>query len=91
MAGLSTQQLNERFVAALGTAVVWHGPLDERPIEVDLAPPLPQRVRVYVYTLTNPPGGRPRDEYKIQLTLGQRGGRASFDDSDGRIPLLLGL
>ena len=90
MAGLSKEDLNRRFVAALGDSVRHHGPLEERPVEIDLTFPLPQRVRVYIFTLTNPPGGRPLDEYKVQVTIGKRRGRASFDDSDGRIPLLLG-
>lgn len=90
MAALTKEELNEKFVTALGASVRNHGSLQERPFEVDLGPPLPQRVRVYIFTLTNPPGGRPLDEYKIQLTIGERRSRASFDDSDGRIPLLLG-
>lgn len=90
MAALSAEKLNDRLIAALGVAVREHGPLKKRPLEVDLAPPLPQRIRAYVYTLTCPPGGRPLDECKIQLTVAKRGQRGSFDDSAGRIPLLLG-
>jgi hypothetical protein len=45
-----------------------------------------------MYTLTDPPGGRPVGEFKVQLIAPgqQKGQRASFDASDGRIVLLIG-
>lgn len=90
---VSQEELHRRFVDALGAAHVRsHGAMDEKPFELDLAPPLPQRVRVYLYNATRPPGGRPLGEHKIQIIVpGQRRGqRASFDNGDGRIVLLVG-
>lgn len=87
------EELHRRLVQALGVAVVRsHAPWDQKPFELDLAPPLPQRVRVYMYNATRPPGGRPLGEHKVQLIVpGQRRGeRASFDNGDGRIVLLIG-
>ncbi len=87
------EELHRRLVHALGaTAVRSHAPWEQKPFEMDLAPPLPQRVRVYMYNATRPPGGRPLGEHKIQLIVpGQRRGqRASFDSGDGRIVLLIG-
>jgi len=87
------EELHRRLVQALGAAAVRsHAPLDQKPFELDLAPPLPQRVRVYMYNATRPPGGRPLGEHKVQLIVpGQRRGeRASFDNGDGRIVLLIG-
>lgn len=86
------EELHRRLVQALGHAVRTHGPWDSKPFEMDLAPPLPQRVRAYMYNATRPPGGRPLGEHKVQLIVpGQRRGhRASFDNSDGRIVLLVG-
>lgn len=90
---LPQEELHRRLVQALGvSAVRFHAPLDTKPLEIDLAPPLPQRVRVYMYNATRPPGGRPLGEHKIQLIVpGKgRGERASFDNGDGRIVLLIG-
>ena len=90
---LPQDELQRRLVAALGVSVLRiHTPLDAKPFELDLAPPLPHRVRVYMYNATRPPGGRPLGEHKIQLMVpGKgRGERASFDHGDGRIVLLIG-
>ena len=90
---LPQNELQRRLVAALGVSVLRiHTPLDAKPFELDLAPPLPHRVRVYMYNATRPPGGRPLGEHKIQLMVpGKgRGERASFDNGDGRIVLLIG-
>lgn len=87
------EEMHRRFVKALGPALVRsHGPIASKPFEVDLAAPLPQRIRVYMYNATRPPGGRPLGEHKVQLMVpGQsRGQRGSFDNGDGRIVLLVG-
>lgn len=89
---LDARQLHAALLEALGDAVVSCSDVDRKPLELDLAAPLPSRVRIYMYTLTDPPGGRPVGEFKIQLIApGQRkGDTASFDASDGRIVLLIG-
>ena len=89
---VSQAELHRRLVLALGTRVRWHADFATKPFEMDLAPPLPLRVRVYAYNATRPPGGRPLGEHKVQLIVpGQlRGQRASFDNTDGRIVLLVG-
>jgi hypothetical protein len=89
---VTQEDLHRRFVAALGRGVRSHVPFDVKPFDVDLVPPLPQRVRVYIYNATRPPGGRPLGEHKVQLIVpGQhRGQRACFDHGDGRIVLLVG-
>jgi excisionase family DNA binding protein len=90
---LSQEKLHERLLESLGPSVIRaHGLLSSKPFEIDLSPPLPQRVRVYIYNATEPPGGRPLGEHKVQLIVpGQRRGmRASFDHGDGRIVLLMG-
>jgi excisionase family DNA binding protein len=87
------EELHRRLIQALGSKMVRsHGSLDAKPFEMDLSPPLPQRVRVYMYNATRPPGGRPLGEHKVQLIVpGQRRGvRGSFDNGDGRIVLLIG-
>lgn len=87
------EEMHQKVVEALGSTLVRsHGSFASKPFELDLAPPLPQRVRIYMYNATRPPGGRPLGEHKIQLIVpGQRRAeRASFDNGDGRIVLLIG-
>ena len=86
-------ELHRRLVAAIGQANVrGHSKWDVKPFELDLVSPMPQRVRVYMYNATRPPGGRPLGEHKVQLIVpGQRRDqRGSFDHSGGRIVLLMG-
>lgn len=90
---VTQDELHRRLIRALGPlSVKSHSPWDAKPFEMDLAPPLPQRVRVYMYNATRPPGGRPLGEHKVQLIVpGQRRDqRGSFDNGDGRIVLLIG-
>ena len=89
---VSQTELHRRFLDALKGAVLSHVELDQKPLEADLAAPLPSRIRLYIFNATRPPGGRPLGEHKVQLIVpGQRRGtRASFDQSDGRIVLLAG-
>lgn len=86
------EDLNRHFLHALGDAVLYHGDPKEKPMEVDLQPPLPHRIRVYLYNATAPPGGRTLGECKAQLIVpGQRPGhRGNFDHSSGRSAVLLG-
>jgi len=89
---LDQEELHEVFISALPDAVIRHGDLAVKPLEIDLKPPLPQQIRLYIYNATKPPGGRTLGEHKIQLIVpGQaRGHRGSFDHSGGRIVLLVG-
>lgn len=89
---LPAEHLHGAFVQALDGRVCDHSPLGDKPLEADLAPPCPLRLRAYVYTATHPPGGRTIGEHKVQLMIPgqQRGQRANFDYSDGRIVFLLG-
>ncbi|WP_425439379.1 hypothetical protein [Poseidonocella sedimentorum] len=55
--------------------------------------PLPKRLRVYLFNVTSPPGGRTVGEHKVQLIVpGQsRGQRGNFDRSENRLVLLGGF
>ena len=85
-------ELHRRFVAALDEKVHSHSDFDQKPLEAELASPLPPRIRLYIFNATRPPGGRPLGEHKVQLIVpGQkRGDRANFDQGGGRIVLLAG-
>ena len=88
---LSKAELHDRFVAAIGPSAVAAAGMDASgELVVELRPPLPNRVRVYIYNATNPPGGRPTREYKIQLTGQRRGERGEFDWSGIDFVLLCG-
>jgi len=89
---LDQRQLHEAFVSALGPSVETQSDVGLKPLELDLKAPLPRRIRLYLYNLTHPPGGRTLGEHKVQLIVPgqQRGERASFDHSSGRIVILAG-
>src|SRR5215831_16749425 len=89
---IPTTRLHEVFLGGLDGRALAHTDVNEKPLEVDLAPPLPSHVRVYLYNATHPPGGRTMGEHKVQLIVpGQdRGQRGNFDHSGGRIVLLVG-
>jgi hypothetical protein len=92
MARLTTAELNSAFIEALGDHVVAHTDLRSEPLELHLKEPYPTRLRAYLFNATNPPGGRPTPEHKIQLMVpGQaRQERGNFDYSDGYSVLLAG-
>ena len=88
---LSTTELQDRFVATVGpTAVVAASTGPSGELLVELHPPLPKHIRVYIYNATNPPGGRSTPEHKIQLTGQRRGGRGSLDWSGVDLVLVCG-
>lgn len=84
-----TTRLHQAFLDALGTYVQTHGDLETKPLEVDLALPLPQRLRVYLYSLVV--GGKSRPgEFKAVLRVpGQLVGEyGTFDHSGNRLAVL---
>lgn len=89
---MNARKIHEHIVSTLGDLVLGTSPLDSKPLELDLQPPLPRRTRIYCYTLTCPPGGRSLREYKIQIKLKDHAvhKRCDFDHSGGRMPILLG-
>ena len=88
---LTTTELQERFVAAVGSAALIAANTDSSgELIVELRPPLPSRVRVYIYNATDPPGGRSTPEHKIQLTGQRRGERGELDWSGVDLVLLCG-
>jgi hypothetical protein len=74
-----------KIASSSGSEVVY-------PVELDLDNQSFLSLRIYMWTVTRQYGGRPQDEYKMQVILpGQKAGeRASVDFSGGRMPMLLG-
>lgn len=94
-----TIQLHQRLIDSLGELVLKHSAFEQKPLELDCKPPLPTKIRAYVYKTTaptggpHPTGGRPAGEFKSQIIApGQeRGEKGNFDHSDGRVVYLLGF
>lgn len=88
----SQDALSMHFLHVLNGSVLEHGDPSSKPLEVDLRPPLPHRIRLYLYNATSPPGGRTLGECKAQLIVpGQEPGQpGNFDFSDQRVAVLAG-
>jgi hypothetical protein len=89
---LPITDLHKVFMASLNDQVISTSKITGRPLEMDLTPPLPHKIRLYIYNLTHPPGGRTLGEHKIQIILPnhKNSHRAEFDNSGGRIVILAG-
>jgi hypothetical protein len=90
MGSLPKKFLHKQILIACDNEIQDHGPVDTVPFDLQLAGI--GAVRIYAFTLTSPPGGRPTDEYKIQMIVpGQsRGSRGALDMSGEGFTLLLG-
>ncbi|MBY0552048.1 MAG: hypothetical protein K2W95_32490 [Candidatus Obscuribacterales bacterium] len=94
-----TIENHQRFITALGDRVRSHSDIGHKPLDIDCLPPLPTKMRAYIYKTTSPSGGahptggRPVGEHKIQIIVPghNRGEKGNFDHSDGRIVFLVGL
>jgi hypothetical protein len=86
-----TEGLHRAFLDPLGTRVLRHSKLENKPLCVDLALPLPPRLRVYMYTLVGGVGTKRPNEFKGVLRVpGQAVGKyGSFDFSDDRLAVLV--
>lgn len=85
-----TAELHKALLRPLGDRVLRHSDVNEKPLLVDLALPLPPRLRIYMYSLVV--GGKNRQgEYKAVLRVpGQAVGQYdSFDHSGNRLALVV--
>src|SRR5262245_725301 len=65
-------RLYRRFVDALGDTVLVQPCIDgypSKPLDLTCRPPLPRRVRLYVFNCTDHPSERKAGDYRIQLRL----------------------
>jgi hypothetical protein len=87
-----TRALHASFLAPLQEALLGHGDVSQKPLEVDLRLPAPPRLRLYMYSLVDGSGSQRPTEYKAVLRVpGQRVGEyGSFDHSGGRFVLVVG-
>jgi hypothetical protein len=89
---ISKQHIYQSFVEALEPSIRDHSTLDETPLEVELEPPLPPKIRTYGYRVSSPPSSGANTTYSAHLILPDQGSaeRGTFDHSDGYFVLLLG-
>jgi hypothetical protein len=98
----TSSYLHRVLIRALGPAIT-HLPPNEalrtKPLIVDLALPLPSKLRIYLYGATQHPSERQQGTFKAQLTVGvDRDGRPTdtkrgnlrFDRTDDIRPILAG-
>lgn len=89
---LPTDELHGTFLGPLERSVAWHSDLPEKPLLLDLEPPLPPRLQAYVYNLVEGSGISRRREYKVSLRVpGQRTGEyGALKNDPDRFNLLVG-
>lgn len=87
-----TRALNDAVLRALGDSVSRLSSPEDRPLEVDLEPPNPPALRLYVFNVIGGLGTVRSNEYKVNVRLpgGRPGDYSSFDYSGGRLPVLMG-
>jgi len=81
---------HNKLLQALGDAVVSYSDPNQRPLEVEISDPFPVKLRIYLFTCSNPPGGRAPNEFKFNLNVPGQEGRGNFDTSDNCFILLAG-
>ena len=88
---MNATEVHRTFLDALGLAVIAHGDVQQKPLNVDLALPLPPRLRVYAYSLVSAAGTRRQREYKASLRISGQvvNTYASFDHSEGRFAIVI--
>jgi hypothetical protein len=86
-----TKRLHTAFLDALAGHVASHGDIAVKPLEVDLALPLPQHLRLYLYSLVVGGNSRPGEFKAVLRVPGQVvGDYGTFDHSGHRLAVLAG-
>ena len=86
-----TVRLHQAFLNALEGHVLAHGDLDDKPLEVDLALPLPQHLRLYLYSLVVGGMSRPGEFKAVLRVPGQVVGEyGTFHHTGNRLAVLAG-
>lgn len=84
-----TERLHAAFLGALGEDVLAHSDAATKPLEVDLALPLPQHLRLYLYSLVVGGESRPGEFKAVLRVPGQIVGEyGKFDYSGNRVAVL---
>ena len=84
-----TVRLHRAFLNALDGHVLAHGDLTTKPLELNLALPLPKHLRLYVYSLVVGGQSRPNEFKAVLRVPGQVVGEyGTFDHSGNRFAVL---
>lgn len=87
---LGTRGLHLRLVDDLQPHVVSHSDLAVKPLDLDLLPPLPARLRCYLYSLVVGGQSRPNEFKAVLRVPGQPVGEyGAFNHAPGRLTLVL--
>jgi hypothetical protein len=91
--GLKKEKLNKLFLKALDISGLNGFDYSRFPLKIENKEIRPNKIILYIWQITDPPGGRSIDENKIQIILpGQkRGERADFAHKDDFFTLLVGF
>lgn len=87
---LSTADLHGLFLAKSGGTLAPGSSSLVKPLLVCMPPPWSAQLRVYIYNISNTPGGRHPDEHKIQMKLPGVEEAASLDFTPPYITILAG-
>ena len=89
---LKKEKLNKIFIDALGLSDDKNIEYSKFPLKIDDKKVRPEKLLLYIWQITDPPGGRSLDENKIQIILpGQgRDERANFAHESDYFTLLVG-
>jgi len=88
---LKITDIHQRIVDSLGDHAILLSDQLTKPLIIETTGFISHKFRIYAFNCNNPPGGRPHNEYKIVLNVGQESGqRGNFDNSDGCIAIALG-
>lgn len=87
-----TRLLHETLLKAFDGSVACHSEIAHKPLLVDLLPPEPLRLRIYMYSLVGGVGERARREYKVVLRVPAQsvGAYGAFDHSGDRFTTVIG-
>ena len=88
---ISIKNLQEYIVKTLGDSVENHSEVSNKPLIIEMKEPYNRKYRIYAFNCNNPPGGRPINEYKIVLNVGQEQGQRGIDYSDGCFLIVIGM
>lgn len=88
----STEELHRAFLGPFGVDVTSHSAIGQKPLDVDLTPPRPPRLRVYLYNLVGGAGTIRPTEYKAVLRVPKQpvGQYGAFDFAGGRMVIVAG-
>lgn len=85
----SFAEYNEKFLEAINEAVVSHSSVNNKPMDVELCPPYPRKVRVYIFNVIEAKKDD-KTEIKVLLRLPGQIDKAKLNFTDTSLVILCG-